>query len=525
MSSRSLFKLFRSATRLGDSGRRSNLMTKLAGRRAAGLWLASLLALALIGAACSDSGPTPGPATAEATQQIRTLLPPVVPTATAIPTPIPTATLVPTPTPVPPTFTPTPVPRCVLNLVPPDIDSPDSTAEDEAWRFLEDLTMQLSPRESATDEEFRAGEELDCLLQEIGYETRFQEFDHLENTISSVGVDLEVLPEMHAILSLPIEDSAEGQATGELVYVGQALEGEIGDERLDGKIALIERGVDTFQDKTARVEAAGATAALIFNSSEGLFEGVMVDLDDLPSIPAVGISRADGLAMLEAVEDGGLEASVAVTKIYQPSRNLIAEIPGGPEGQGVVIVGAHYDTVHFTQGANDNGSGVTAVLAIANHIIENDYPFTVRLILFGSEEVGLVGSRHYVAQLTEEERADIIAMINFDVPGSGTNLEVWGDPGLTLAAVAVAAQSDILLSENLTRGSSRSDHRPFHDAGAPAIIVTANDISRINSPRDTLEFVDPQLVAWAAEVGVGLLDYLAQTHMSESSEIEATPVQ
>ena len=145
--------------------------------------------------------------------------------------------------------------------------------------------------------------------------------------------------------------------------------------------------------------------------------------------------------------------------------------------------------------------------------------------MFGSEEVGLVGSRHFVAQLTEEERADIIAMMNFDVPGSGTNLEVWGDPGLTLAAVAVAAQSDILLSENLTRGSSRSDHRAFYDAGVPVIIVTANDISRINSSRDTLEFVDPRLVAWAAEVGIGLLDYLAQTHMSESSEIEATPVQ
>ena len=421
------------------------------------------MALALIGAACSE--PTPEPATAEPTQQIRTLLPLTVATATAIPTPIPTATLVPTPPPVPPTFTPTPVPRCQLSLVPPDIDSPDSTAEDEAWRFLEDLTLQLSPRESATDEEFRAGEELDCLLQEIGYETRFQEFDHLANVISAVGIDTEVLPEMHTILSLPIEDSAEGQATGELVYVGRALEGDIGDERLDGKIALIERGGDTFQDKIARVEAAGASATLIFNTVEGLFGGVTVDLDDLPSIPAVGISRADGLALLEAVEDGGLEASVAVTKIYQPSRNLIAEIPGGPEGQGVVIVGAHYDTVHFTQGANDNGSGVTAVLAITNHIIENDYPFTVRLILFGSEEVGLVGSRHYVAQLTEEERAEIIAMINFDAPGSGLTLESWGDPGLTAAATAIAEDRGITFAESLTRGRSNSDHRPFDEAG------------------------------------------------------------
>ena len=451
-------------------------------------------------------------------------MPLAVATATAIPTPIPTATLVPTPTPVPPTFTPMPVPRCQLSLVPPDIDSPDSTPEDEAWRFLEDLTLQLSPRESATDEEFRAGEELDCLLQEIGYETRFQEFDHLANVISAVGIDTEVLPEMHTILSLPIQDSAEGQATGELVYVGRALEGDIGDERLDGKIALIERGGDTFQDKIARVEAAGASATLIFNTVEGLFGGVTVDLDDLPSIPAVGISRADGLALLEAVEDGGLEASVTVTKIYQPSRNLIAEIPGGPEGQGVVILGAHYDTVHFTQGANDNGSGVTAVLAIANHIIENDYPFTVRLILFGSEEVGLVGSRHYVAQLTEQERSEIIAMINFDVPGSGLTLESWGDPGLTAAATAIAEDRGITFAESLTRARSNSDHRPFDEAGVPVIIVTANDTSRINSPRDTLEFVDPRLVAWAAEVGIGLLDYLAQAHMSESSETEATPV-
>ena len=523
MSSHKISNLFRRASRPNDSSGGLSSMARLVGLRAVGLWLFGLLALALIGAACSDSAPTPEPATAEPTQQIRTLLPPVVPTATPTPSPTATPTLVPTPTPVPPTFTPTPVPRCQLALVPPDIDSSTSTPENEAWRFLEALTLQLSPRESATDEEFRAGEELDCLLQEIGYETRFQEFDHLANVISSAVVDPEAHPDLAAILSFPIEDSAEGQATGELVYVGRALEDDIGDERLDGKIALIEQGGDTFQGKTARVEAAGATAALIFNSVEGLFEGV-VDLDDLPSIPAVGISRADGLALLEAVEDGGLEALVAVTKIYRPSRNLIAEIPGGPEGQGVVIVGAHYDTVHFTQGANDNGSGVTTILAIANHIIDNDYPFAVRLILFGSEEVGLVGSRHFVAQLTEEERADIIAMLNFDVPGSGTNLEVWGDPGLTLAAVAAAEQSDILLSENLTRRSSRSDHRAFYDAGVPVIIVTADDISRINSSRDTLEFVDPRLIAWAAEVGIGLLDHLAETQQAQLTETEATPV-
>ena len=394
----------------------------------------------------------------------------------------------------------------------PDIDSPTSTAEDEVSRFLADLTREFSPRESATDEELAAAEELDCLLKEIGYVTRFQEFDHLVSAISSVAVIPVAPPGLEAIPSLPIEHSAGGQATGELVYVGRALEGEIEDERLDGKIALIERGIDTFQEKTARAEAAGAEAALIFNSRSGLFEGVMVDLDDLPSIPAVAISREDGQALLEALENGVLEATVGVTNNYSPSRNLIAEMPGGAESQGVVIVGAHYDTTRNTEGANDNGSGLTAVLAIANHIVENDYPFTVRLILFGSEEVGLVGSKHYVERLTDQERSDIIAMVNYDSAGSGVRVETRGDSELTGAAAATAEQSGITLVTYLTRGRSNSDHRPFYDAGIPVIIVTADDTSRINSPRDTLEFVDPRLVVWATDVGIGILDHLALLH-------------
>ena len=115
-------------------------------------------------------------------------------------------------------------------------------------------------------------------------------------------------------------------------------------------------------------------------------------------------------------------------------------------------------------------------------------------------------------------------MLNFDVPGSGTNLEVWGNSELTGAAASIAEERGITFSEFLTRVRSNSDHRAFYDAGVPVIIVTANDISRINSSRDTLEFVDPRLIAWAAEVGIGLLDHLAETQQAQLTETEATPV-
>ncbi len=488
-------------------------------RRRVTLWFVGILALALIGAACDDFTPTPSePPSAPSPAPTIELAPTETPIPTATSTPVP-----PTATPTVVSPTPTRIPGEPPCLDPPDLDHPTISANDEAWRFLFDLTQDFSPRESATDEEYAASEELNCVLTEIGYSTEFQDFQRLVSVVSSVIV-LEAPSGLEAIQSRPIEDSFTGEAAGELVFVGFALEEDVGDQRLDGKVALIERGTITFQEKVERVEAAGAVGAVIFNREDELFRGVMVTPNDVPAIPAIGISRGDGLALQEAIENGSLEVTVGVRNNYQPSRNLIAELPGGPEGQGVVIVGAHYDTVHLTQGANDNGSGLTALMAIANQIVEADYPFTVRLLLFGSEEVGLVGSRHYVEQLTEEERSEIIAMINYDSVGSGTRIEVRGDEKLTGAAMSAAEQMNITFAGYLTRHIAGSDHRPFDDVGVPVMIITADDTSRINSTRDTLNFVDPQLVVWGAEVGLGILDHLAEIHQARANENEATPV-
>ena len=82
-------------------------------------------------------------------------------------------------------------------------------------------------------------------------------------------------------------------------------------------------------------------------------------------------------------------------------------------------------------------------------------------------------------------------MINIDVPGSGHSLQVIGDAMLTGEAVRYAREHDILFRREQSLDGASSDHAPFRERGVPVMFILADDLSRINSPRDTLEFVNP----------------------------------
>ena len=99
------------------------------------------------------------------------------------------------------------------------------------------------------------------------------------------------------------------------------------------------------------------------------------------------------------------------------SYNVIVEKPGS-ESNKWIIVGAHFDSVDEGPGANDNGSGVIATLEIARLIKDVDTKIGVRIVNFGAEESGLVGSRHYVANtLADETEEEIQLMFNLDQIG------------------------------------------------------------------------------------------------------------
>ena len=384
-------------------------------------------------------------------------------------------------------------------------DTASSPYAAEAARFLASFTADHSPRASATGQELAAAQTLKAHLERLGYETVLQEFTVLD---ASAEVAFDPAPEAvpDSLGAQPLLNSGGGAVTAPLFFTGMALEGEVPDD-LEGHIALIERGEISFQEKVQRVAAAGALAAVIYNNVDGDFRGSVATP---ASIPAVSIDRQTGLNLRELMGDGTVESTISVIHTESPSRNVVANKPGAANPDSVVIVGAHYDTAPNVPGANDSSSGVAAFLSVARHIADRSYPFTVRLVLFGSQINGLFGSYHYVEAMSEEERSNSLAMINFDVVGSGRALEVDGDEDLRQAALTLATDLGAAMSSewSLPEGA-RSDHVPFAEAGIPNIIIAAHDISRIHTADDTLEYINPYLIGWAAEIGVALLDHLA----------------
>ena len=110
----------------------------------------------------------------------------------------------------------------------------------------------------------------------------------------------------------------------------------------------------------------------------------------------------------------------------QFSKNLIAFKKGLNNKQ--IIIGAHYDSTN-TNGADDNASGVSVLLELAHKLNNIILPYNIKFIAFDAEEVGLFGSRHFVKNMTEEEKNNTLLYINIDSILSGDDLYIYGDSG------------------------------------------------------------------------------------------------
>ena len=431
-----------------------------------------------------------------------TLAPTAPPTATEAPTPTAMAET-PEPAVASPTATPTTAPDTATRDAGPTAAAGSPTFDDRdllekrAVHYLNELVDEVGVRTSGTDLEEAAAEYLVQRLKGLGYAPEIQEF-----TWESPAATLEIaVPEPGSLDANILTGTGSGSVTAQLASVGQAKAEDIPAEGLEGQIALIERGEITFGSKVSRVHNAGAVAAIIYNNEQGNFRGT---LGGRGRIPAISLSRADGLMLKELVEqDNPVEATVAVQDNGVPSRNVIAELPGS--GDGVIVIGAHYDTVPDSVGASDNSSGLAALLTVAEQLGDRTFPYTLRFVAFGSEETGLHGSEHYVDTLTVEELEQIYLMINVDSIGSGDRLVVSGDRWAVGHVRDSAVREDILLDVS-AGGGGGSDHANFRRAWVPVVFFLADDLSRINSPADTMEHINPRLLGDATALTLDLLE-------------------
>ena len=189
-----------------------------------------------------------------------------------------------------------------------------------------------------------------------------------------------------------------------------------------GNIALLQRGTCDFIVKFQNAINAGAVAAVIMNegntpdrSGFNAFNPATTgNFPVLTTTFAVGQELANGAKTGDTGRDVRVNVDIVTEELT--TRNVIAETSG--RANNVVVVGAHLDSVEDGPGINDNGSGSSAILEIAEEMRKVKPKNQVRFQWYSAEESGLLGSEHYVDTLPEAERRKIAAMLNFDMLAS-----------------------------------------------------------------------------------------------------------
>ena len=248
-----------------------------------------------------------------------------------------------------------------------------------------------------------------------------------------------------------------------------------------GHIALLQRGICTFQLKAENAAAAGAVGTIIFNQGNtpertGLFAGTL-SATYTGGIPVFSTSYDLGA---QWASTPGLVLRMAASTFSGTSTtyNVLAETRAGNPNN-VVMVGAHLDSVDGGPGINDNGSGSAAVLETALQMAKVKPRNMVRFAWWGAEESGLIGSDYYVYNLTDQERAKIALYLNFDMIGSPNYVRfIYDGDGNAFGLAGPAGSESIeaflaefygargLVSEP-TEINFRSDYAAFFDFGIP----------------------------------------------------------
>jgi len=343
-------------------------------------------------------------------------------------------------------------------------------------------------------------------LQSAGYATTTQQFSFTYTEENSELVRISpnartFVNETDFLRNRFDSGTPEGTWTGSLVNVdlvlnpsGPANTSTSGCDAVDfagfpaGAVALVQRGTCGFNVKVLNAQAAGAGAVIVMNEGQPGRTGLVGMIGDATglTIPAVFATFDAGLNLANTASSV-VKVTVDFLAETRTTSNVIAETAAG-DPNNVVVVGAHLDSVKAGPGINDNGSGSAAILEIAETYASQERTprNKVRFIWFGAEESGLLGSDHYVDNLSNAQKDSIALMLNFDMLGSPNFVRfvydgdgssgTAGPPGsdaIEEVFETYFASQDLAIAPTAFDG--RSDYGPFigttspgHEDGIPA---------------------------------------------------------
>jgi len=395
---------------------------------------------------------------------------------------------------------------------------------DEIRRHLEVLTRDIGVRVAGSTEERRAADYIAAEWRRHGVEVSIEEFPARERVVTGqvlavfAGGSWRRFP--CSLLSnspgtgghtlegpLAVIDAATGYQCEDLTALGGKAVVHLGShiESADHYRRLMQAGPAFLMFVDVRYPADAVTA-------DGMFPAYV---HHFGAVPAVSVAYQDawswqveGAAAARLRVDGGMRDS--------RSQNVIGELTGTDPAAGVIYVGAHHDTQADSVGADDNATGVAAILALARTLAGRPPRRTIRFVSFGAEEQLSVGSAVFVRRHRQELAAHGRLMFNFDTLGShlGWNYLVCNGPEGLGAPFVESLRGRGRQVKVVREVIPYADHFPFVAAGLPAAWLGRDNCAAgrffHHRPDDDMTRVSCAVVAeLAAGVGDALHDLAA----------------
>ena len=418
-----------------------------------------------------------------------------------------------------------------------------------AYEIVESLTTEVGPRLAGSEAEERARDWGLKLGNSLDFDAvRVEEFSMLYWDRGDLTIRL----------SEPFEQDLYGTALGgsglaekidaPLVYFRNLAALEAAKEgSLTGKIAFIDgdflvksqtgAGYSAANQKRRigwqYAEQAGAEALVIrsvgSDSRRFPHTGMMSSKEgEWAKIPVIAVSNpdADHLRRLHNLDKTiSLQISSGAQWLGEvTSGNVILDLIGREKPEEIVLIGGHLDSWDLGTGAVDDGAGVAITTAAANLIAQLPQRprRTIRVVMFGAEEVGLLGARAYA-----EKHADTLKQHVLATESDFGARSVWQfvsnvNPD---ANAAIDAISEVLAPLGIVRGGSDiagggPDIIPLVQQGVPTVRLNQNGSDYFDlhhTPDDTLDKIDPD------ELAQNVAAYAVMVYLAAELDVEFRP--
>lgn len=304
---------------------------------------------------------------------------------------------------------------------------------------------------------------------------------------------------------LPSLNSATGTFLGDVVSVGEGKEDDYTGKDVKGKFVLVQLTSRSYTD--GREQRAREQMALKAGAAGILMTGQ--PLSNLPARWPTGQIAVFKVTPQVAKTLAGktVEGTVTVNMLTEHTFNVVAKISApkanNPQGD-VMILGAHYDHMGVGEyegktmiyyGADDNASGTVGIMELARVISERRafLKKDVIIILFGAEERGLKGSKHY-AEHPVEPLDNVKVMVNIDMmgrmDGKGLTIRGIGSAYEGVDLFATLPNNDMLDLIWEFRGTGPTDYTPFYQKGIPAFSFGTRHHVDYHTPGDRADRIN-----------------------------------